>query len=297
MNESQIYFSVFIARDSIMNKNFPVVSTSVVLFALIHCCCLAQDDWRGKKIAEYNKRHHGRLVDADGNPKGRIHDLGGASKLQGKITILDLTSDSEEVVADDSFLLEALKRRIEVEVLGELPSSPNRLAEQIRDSTQLWIWAGTFDSCLPEEYLSIILTKIQSGTSLFLLADNTPYTKGVDRILSEIVPDSFIAGNYRGTQMLHQSSSGPGFDGKHPLFQGINTLYEGVTVSSITGSGLTTVARSSDGNPLICIAQTQSGGGVIISGGFTAFLNMFWETAGTERLALNAAAFLSGLNN
>jgi hypothetical protein len=271
------------------------ISGLALILFFLQTITQAEEDWRLKKIEAYQKIHGKR--DKHGNPEGREHDLGGNSKLEGNITFIFLPSDEGPMEHLNLLLMDALKKRIDVDVIAELPSSSERFEAAITDSTQLWIWAGKREECLPPDYIEVVCEKVKKGMSVFLLADNTPYTKGVDALLNTISEGSRISGNYEGRQMLRRSSSGPGFDGKHPLFRGIVTLYEGVTVSTMSGPSLRTVARSTDGNPLICVAQTPPGyGRIIVTGGFTAFFDMHWDTAGTERLALNAAAFLSGLD-
>jgi hypothetical protein len=253
------------------------------------------DNWRTDKIASYQKTYGNR--DKHGNLVGRSFDLGGVSKLNGKATLLVLSTGPDRRYVVKSPLAAALKKRIQVEVIEKIPENLDDFTEAVSDTTQLWIWAGQDAHCLPPAYVDTVCRRIEKGMSAFLLADNTPFTQGVESILMSLDPNSRIEGDYPGGQTIQANDLGPGFDSKHPIFKGITSLYEGITVSSVTGSRLRTLARSSDGNPLICVAQLPSGyGRVLITGGFTAFFERNWDTAGIERLALNAAAFLAGIS-
>jgi hypothetical protein len=267
---------------------------SIVLLVL-HCATLfSSDDWRKEKIAAYEKMKG--KTDKHGNRVGRSHDLGGDSRVSGKATLLNLIAHEEPPVNSNSLLVSALRRRIEVQFISELPQDVSNFEKMIEDSTQLWVWAGRDEGCLPPAHLDVIRNKMKKGMGVFLLADNTPFTHGVEEILQTVSPDADVEGDYLGEQIILSSTSGPGFDGGHPLFHGISKLYEGNTVSTITGKKLKTIARSTDGNPLICAAQSPPGyGKVLVTGGFTALMDQFWDTAGTERLALNAVAYLAGV--
>jgi hypothetical protein len=254
------------------------------------------DDWREKKLQAY-RQAAGGLRDKYGNVEGRSFDLGGESRLKGQVALLVLCNGGAGQSAINSPLASALRKRIEVEVIERLPESVEEFSTKIKNSTQLWIWAGDEVSCLPTSHLQVICNRLQQGMSTFCLADNSPFTKGCESVLVAVSRDARIAGNYIGEQLLEASESGPGFDGKHPIFHGITRLWEGRTIATISGSRLKPIARSSTGEALICVAETPPGHGrVLVTGGFTAFYREFWDAAGTERLALNAAAFLAGVD-
>ena len=233
--------------------------------------------------------------DEFGNAEGSEFNLGQGGELSGKVTILVLCGGEAREDAIKSPLAKSIGKRIKVELLKELPEV-NEFSEKISTSSQLWLWAGSDRNCLPAPYLEAILNRYQRGMGLFLLADNSPWTGGVESILKAIAKDSTIAGDYAADQILTANDNGPGFAGTHPLFRGITNLYEGNTVSSPRGSSLITLARSSDGNPLIALVKPRDRNGrVLVAGGFTMFMERFWNTAGTERFAQNAAAFLEGV--
>lgn len=273
-----------------MIRIFTLISSLI----FVHAVSMEDTDWRQKKIEAYQKAHGKK--DKHGNREGRAFDLGGESRLDGRLTLLVLTEGDVKPVTLDSNLVKALKRRIEVQYIPDLPRNENDFEKMLSDTTQIWVWAGQDPGCLPPSHLEVIKKKIKHGMSAFLLADNTPFTRGIDDILKTVSSDSAIEGNYVGKQIIRATNVGPGFEGKHPLFHGISKLYEGDTVSTIIGTNLRTIARSTDGNSLICVSQsTPNQGKILVTGGFTALMDQYWDTAGTERFALNAAAFLAGI--
>lgn len=244
------------------------------------------------KASNNNQRHE---VDQHGNVQGSDHDLISDGQMRGQRIVLATFYQHGEV--DTSPLATALTTKgFTVERLhGPLPplSEFNSLLDE---SQQFWMWSSAHPSQLPASHLQTIVQRWRAGKlALCLLADNTPYTAEASTVLSAIARGSSIHGNYPGEQTLRaRSGNGPGFDPRVPLFHNITTLYEGTTISSMSGPGLVPVCYASNGSPLIATLQREGSSRLVVHGGFTSFYKRYWDDAGVSRFAVNCAGWLAG---
>lgn len=87
-----------------------------------------------------------------------------------------------------------------------------------------------------------------------------------------------------------------GFSDRHPVFTGIETLYEGVTIGHLHNldrcDGLVQLMRGSDGG-VVTSAYDKGGHRILIDGGFTRLYDSLWnQSAGTARFVINAACWM-----
>jgi hypothetical protein len=159
-----------------------------------------------------------------------------------------------------------------------------------------------------------IVAFAKSGKGVCLLADNDPATTEASELARRLFGVG-VAGNYQATKVAYvkQRKLAPAEVRKHrgdyevddhPLLTGVNFVYEGITISTVTGAGweakFDVALRASDGNPVLMVSKVP-GLRVVLDCGFTryyhgisdrvSFINM---TAGTTRLAQNIAAYLAG---
>ncbi len=163
---------------------------------------------------------------------------------------------------------------------------------------QVWIWSSPSDDRLPPGHLTLLCDGFQAGTyCMFLLADNAPYLKEANHILDRLVPGTRLAGNYRGEATLNpKGDESLGFDSTSPIFDGVQSMFEGTTVSRIENAGrLQPLCFSSDGAVLIATWEHENGGRLVVDGGFTRFYRRFWNDD-AEKLAINIANYLAKPN-
>lgn len=231
--------------------------------------------------------------DKDDNPIGRKFDLDGDTKIKGKVVMLLLGPADlcNEILS--SPLQEALKTKIAVEVLSELPGD-KELEAALRDATQLWVWSN-HQKTFSNAHLKAIAKRLQEGMSCCLLADNEPWVHGCTEILKLFDTSATISGNNQGLQNLEAriDGRGAGFEKEHPIFHNCNRLFEGDTISVPRGDKLETICWASNGEPLIATLRTQQTK-IVILGGFTAFMKKNWgEKAGSERFIFNTLSWLA----
>jgi hypothetical protein len=231
--------------------------------------------------------------DSHGNPAGRKFDLGGNDKIDGKVVLLILgPADLHDEILR-SPIEESLRTKIEVKVVSGCPNEKG-LEAVLQDASQLWVWANS-EPTFSKSHLKVIAKRLQEGMGICLLADNDPWVGGCDEIVKLVDNTASISGNYRGLQILEARTDrkGPGFQKDHPVFHGINFLFEGDTISVPKGERLKTIAWASSGDPLIAEFKSERVK-LLVCGGFTAFMKDNWSgKAGTERFIFNTLAYLA----
>lgn len=164
--------------------------------------------------------------------------------------------------------------------------------------SQLWVVSGTSGTSWTPTHLDLVQKLVNARKGLFVWADNDPFTADANRILSHLTQTSelTIRGNFLGDQVLRvaETNSQAGFTGKHLTTTGLETLYEGITISTIQGptKQYRSLIRSSDGN-VVTGCHDNDKVRILIDGGFTRLYEDRWNrTAGTARFVTNAACWL-----
>lgn len=226
----------------------------------------------------------------------RDKDLITDGQMKGqKILMINFFRDDE--VETSPLAGELTTKGFDVERIAH-PLPPLAEFEALLDkSQQLWLWSSGEADRLPKSHLQAVLKRWKEGKlAICLLADNTPFTAEAAAILAAISPGSTISGSYLGTKDLRaRSNRGSGFDSKSTLFHNLTILYEGTTVSTMSGPGLVPVCYASNGAPLIATFQQKGSSRLVVHGGFTSFFRRFWNDEGVSRFAINCAAWLSGV--
>jgi len=173
--------------------------------------------------------------------------------------------------------------------------SPAELAKLLAKSSQFWLISSCDDTVhLTAEHHTVIKAFFDEGRGVYLWGDNDPCNADADRLASILV-DARVKGDLPGDTTV-TISTGPGKPGivkDHLLSTGVENVYEGVTVATVTpaGSAMTPVIYGSAGN-LVAAAYESRGKRLLIDGGFTR-LSYKWDSAGTGRYIRNAAAWLA----
>ena len=234
-------------------------------------------------------------VDDFGNVVGSRHDLLRDGEATGKKLLLLTCVDHEQV--DASRVDAALRKKgFDVTNLTYPLPSVNNFGNLLDDCQQVWVLSGTDKAKLQLPYAAEIANRFTRGNlSVCLLADNTPFTAEAEKILKLLVPDARISGEYVGQQYLMPRTGKVGFDSKHPLYFNIRKLYEGSTVSAISGTGLRPICYATDGQTLVASLE-RNNNRLVVMGGFTSLMPAYWDDAGISRFAVNCAGWLSGKN-
>lgn len=158
------------------------------------------------------------------------------------------------------------------------------------------------------------------GGGLFTWGDNAPFFAHANKLLERLFPGEgvYLEGNDKGSQVMfvHPDGTSPGHLSKnHLIMTGLNSLFEGVTISYLSRVGPLKVLATYNNGPGYtgkaycavadgevyrrCLAPYKMGRGrIVIDGGFTKLYDDFWnKTAGTERYVLNASTWLLNMNS
>jgi hypothetical protein len=247
------------------------------------------------------KDEKGRVIyktiakDAYGNAKGNQYDLAVDGAFEGQtILVLQLYSES-------SFDFKAPEKALKEKGFGVFryinnPPDASQLKKDLSQSCQLWIISDSY-SKLNDDHLKVIKKFFDEGHGIYIWGDNDPYYADANK-----VADYLFGGEMTGNLMgdtpvgIQVDSLSPGIKEGHLVTTGLENVYEGITIATITANPyLKPLIYGSAGN-LVTAVYEHNGKRAILDGGFTR-LYYKWETAGTDRYVKNAAAWLVNFEN
>ena len=246
-------------------------------------------EWAGTNLIP------GAETDSYGNAKGSQYDLAKDGSYEGfKVVVLCLYT-GENVLGGIRQPIRAMEKKgFEVELHTQ--ADPAELERILQNACQLWVISDNKQH-LNERHLSVIRRFYQSGHGLYLFGDNDPFYVDVN-FLGQSLLGTSMSGNAPGDQVIGvQAHPGePGIVRGHPISTGIVNLYEGVTIAEVhTNNNVRPLVISSHRKVVTGILET-AGCRALIDGGFTR-LYFKWDTAGTDRFIVNAAAWLANAEN
>ncbi len=173
--------------------------------------------------------------------------------------------------------------------------APADLKEALSKANQLWV-ISSVSLTLNEEHAKIIKDFYETGRGVYIWGDNDPCNADANFIANHLIGAS-LTGDYFGDKTLGLKTEGEqtGIRKDHLISTGIETFYEGITISHVVDpNGLTTpLMWSTDGGIVAAIVDDQQHR-LILDGGFTRLYNK-WDSAGTGRYVKNAAAWLANV--
>ncbi len=240
-----------------------------------------------KKVRVVEKEVAG---DAYGNAKGNQYDLAIDGAFEGQtVAVLHLyTGGGFDFELPKNALAE---KGFSVYRWMNTPPSAKELKEGLEKSCQLWIVSGASQQ-LNDEHLAVIKDFFESGKGVYIWGDNTPYY-GDANFVSKALIGVEMLGNVNGQQVvnLQMEEKKAGITPNHLITTGIQNIYEGHTIATLTESKNLTSIIYGSANNLVTAVYEQKGRRLILDGGFTR-LYVNWDAAGTGRYVKNAAAWL-----
>ncbi|WP_164016360.1 hypothetical protein [Pyxidicoccus trucidator] len=234
--------------------------------------------------------------DSHGNAASAQHDLAVDGAFDGQtVVVIQLYTGSDHGVPFDFVKpKEALAQKgFSVYRYLNRPPAPKELAEKLQKASQLWVIGGAGRQ-LTEEHARVIKRFFDSGRGVYLWGDNAPYSDDANIVARALFGTELVEHHAQGEQVvgIHRKGSEPGVIQRHLLTTGIEYLYEGHTITNIDKLGpLEPLIYGSDGR-VVGAYYDRDGKRAIIDGGFTR-LYLKWDTAGTGRYVMNAAAWLA----
>jgi hypothetical protein len=226
----------------------------------------------------------GAGADQYGNARGSQYDLiQDESIIEAKVVVLNLYS---EVNLDQPKA--ALERK--GFTLLELRHCAG-LSARLADAAELWIISDSRQHLTPDA-LDAVESFFRSGRGLYIWGDNAPYFVDANLILKRLFNVAMF-GNSPGDQVVSMLTSGQtsGLVPGHLVTTGLVNIFEGITIAEVPTTELLRPLVYGSNGRVVTAYFDHDGCRAIVDGGFTR-LYYKWESAGTDRYIVNAAAWL-----
>ncbi len=225
--------------------------------------------------------------DSFGNAADSSYDLAVDGAFEGQtIVVWQQYSFSFDNARD------ALKKKgFSVYRFNKTPS-PAELKKALKKANQFWL-ISTDSRQMSEDHVKVIKDFFDAGHGVYIWGDNQPYYADANYLAGELL-DASMKGDLFGdkTVELKGKDDTSGLLEDHLLSTGIESIYEGITIATIQPNDhLTPFLWGSAGN-LVAALYEKDKKRAILDGGFTRLYNK-WDTAGTGRYVVNAAAWLA----
>lgn len=234
--------------------------------------------------------------DRFGNPEGRAFDLGGGDedRVRGESILLYICPVPDGVYAEQEMRTLMAERGLQLDIRHAPASGGCALdAQSLVGYTQLWYLSGDRPT-LSGQQVQMIVDYVRSGNGLAIWADNEPYYADAN-LLARALTGSSFSGNRQGDKvMVPGSPDTAGRFVEHQLTQGVNNLYEGITICTIDPvPGITILGKSHDGQRCLGCFERE-GQRVVLDAGFTKLYSMYYhKSAGLGRYLSNIAFWLA----
>ena len=265
-------------------------------FDCIYCDALQIDYSRVRGRSPYTKwagtsNIPEAIRDRYGNPQGSQYDLAEDGSFEGyKIVLLNLCDECG--FNNPAIALE--KKGFRIEEYKTLPSLSVLQKVLAGDNTQLWV-VGDRVGHMDSQYAALIQRYFNEGHGVYIWGDNDPYYVDSNLLLAKIFGTSMY-GNSFGDKVLgiQRDYRGVGIIANHPITTGLVNFYEGITIAEIdVKTVLQPLIYASDGK-IVTAYYDRDGKRALVDGGFTR-LYFKWDSAGTDRYVVNAAAWLANI--
>lgn len=265
-------------------------------FDCIYCDSLEIDYSRSASRTPYTKwagmsNIPDAIKDRYGNPQGSQYDLAEDGSFEGyKIVVLNLC---DECIFDKPAA--ALKKKgFGIEEHKTLPSLSRLKSSLQGDNTQLWVVSHR-TAFMDSSYVEFIKSYFEAGHGVYIWGDNDPYYQDANAILSRIF-GTMMHGDSLGDQVLgiQRTTGGPGIIANHPITTGITSFYEGITIAEVEVKQVLVPLIYGSNGKIVTAYYDSDSRRALVDGGFTR-LWFKWDSAGTDRYVVNAAAWLANI--
>ena len=232
------------------------------------------------------------IKDRYGNPSGSQYDLAqdGAFKNY-TIILLNLCSEWCDFTKPQIALEKNGFRIKEYKTVPDLMS----LQQDMRiPNSQLWVISNSTQR-LDDSLISEIINYFNMGHGIYIWGDNSPFFADANRIIRPLFGTE-LTGDRPGRKVLgiQQLDGQPGIIANHLITTGLVNFYEGITIAELQSpGGLQPLIYGSECQILAAFYDREQKR-ALVDGGFTR-LYCDWDSAGTDRYVVNAAAWLANI--
>jgi hypothetical protein len=242
----------------------------------------------------------GASFDEYGNPRGHAFDLGGGDedRVRGEKILLYIVYQGDEENTNfrtASHLQQTVAERgLQMDVRLAPATGNSDLTETLLSTySQLW-YISSNRRTLSDQQVQMITRYVRAGNGLAIWADNEPYYVDANLLATSLIGTSFSGDKMADQILVPGPKLAPGYFIEHALTQGVNNLYEGITICTIKPmSGVTVLGQSHDGQLCLgCFEQDNQR--IVLDTGFTKlFRDRFQKSAGIARYLCNIAFWLA----
>jgi len=168
------------------------------------------------------------------------------------------------------------------------------LKNALKSASQFWLISDRVPH-LDEETIGVISDYFNQGHGVYIWGDNEPYYADANKVLMRLFGIT-MSGNSPGDQVVTLCEDGRnvGVIQNHLISTGIVNIYEGITIAEVETNSLVRPLVFGSNRKVVTAFYDEDGKRAIIDGGFTR-LYYKWDSAGTDRYIVNAAAWLVNL--
>ena len=165
------------------------------------------------------------------------------------------------------------------------------LSDLLVDAAELWIISDGRRHLTPDA-LDAIESFFRDGRGLYIWGDNDPFFVDANLVLKRLFKVT-MSGDSRGDQVVSMStpSKRSGLIPGHLVTTGLVNIYEGITIAEVSTTKLLKPLVYGSNGRVVTAYFDHDGCRAIVDGGFTRLYHK-WESAGTDRYIINAAAWL-----
>jgi hypothetical protein len=168
----------------------------------------------------------------------------------------------------------------------------NHMKNQLKDASQFWLISGSYLS-FTGTYVNLIKEYFEQGHGIYIWGDNDPWYADANSVISNLFHIRMY-GNSPGDQVVSLSGNNnkkSGIIRNHLISTGVVNIYEGITVAEIETDDYIKPLIYGSNERVITAVYDHAGKRALIDGGFTRLYEK-WDSAGTDRYIVNAAAWL-----
>ena len=227
----------------------------------------------------------------DGNPEGAEYDLIEDGTFNGEIIyVLNLCHRECPLHSPNT----ALSKKGFCLVEDTTVPSIEDFKKQLNKSTQLWIISDR-EGYLNDDYIDLIEEYFNKGHGVYIWGDNNPYYVDANKIMTRLF-NTTMSGDSPGSQVVSLCEEGErcGVVQNHLISTGIVNIFEGITIAEIHLNDVVEPLVYGSNGLVVTAFFEQDGKRAIMDGGFTRLCHN-WDSAGTNRYIVNAAAWLVNL--
>jgi len=234
--------------------------------------------------------------DEFGNPEGRAFDLGGGDedRIRGERILLYHCPIIDGPVAEKELQGLLAERGLTLEVRHGPRHGGCDLTEQLLSGyTQLWYLSGDVPT-LSSQQIQMIGDYVAAGNGVAIWADNEPFYADANLLAEALIGSRFSGNEMADRVMVPSSERSRGCFIEHQLTQGVNNLYEGITICTIhSAPGVTILGESHDGQ--LCLGcYEDEHRRIVLDTGFTKlYTDRLHRSAGLGRYLSNIAFWLA----